>query len=67
MDWADSLVLDCENKKEIDSVTTLCLDQLKLIQEKHGKSISDIRSQAEKSLVNDYLVPSHLNSFVSQV
>lgn len=58
----DSLVLDCENKKEIDSVTTLCLDQLKLIQEKHGKSISDIRSQAEKSLVNDYLVDNNHTS-----
>ena len=56
LDWADSLMLDHVNKKEIDSMTTLCLDQIKLIQETHGTNISDIRSQAEKCLVKDYLV-----------
>ncbi|KAH7512980.1 kinesin-like protein KIN-5B [Ziziphus jujuba] len=52
----DSLLLDLENKKEIESMTTLCLDQLDSIQDKHGESISSIRSQAEKSLTKDYLV-----------
>ncbi|XP_059462978.1 kinesin-like protein KIN-5B [Corylus avellana] len=55
----DSLMLDRENKKEIDSTTALCLDQLKSIQEKHGESISNIRSQAEKCLIKDYLVDEH--------
>ncbi|KAK7853037.1 kinesin-like protein kin-5b [Quercus suber] len=58
----DSLMLDHENKKEIDSMTTLCLDQIKLIQETHGTSISDIRSQAEKCLVKDYLVDNHTST-----
>ena len=49
-------MLDHVNKKEIDSMTTLCLDQIKLIQEMHGTNVSDIRSQAEKCLVKDYLV-----------
>ncbi|KAG7964695.1 hypothetical protein I3843_09G183900 [Carya illinoinensis] len=58
----DSLILDRENKKEIDSMTTLCLDQLKLTQEKHGGSMSNIRSQAEKCLVKDYLVDEHTSA-----
>ncbi|XP_030926960.1 kinesin-like protein KIN-5B [Quercus lobata] len=58
----DSLMLDHENKKEIDSITTSCLDQIKLIQETHGTSISDIRSQAEKCLVKDYLVDNHTST-----
>lgn len=53
---ADSLLQDQENKKELDSTTALCLDELKSIQEKHGKSISDIRSQAEKCFIKDYMV-----------
>ncbi|XP_065625906.1 kinesin-like protein KIN-5B [Quercus suber] len=55
-------MLDHEIKKEIDSMTTLCLDQIKLIQETHGTSISDIRSQAEKCLVKDYLVDNHTST-----
>ncbi|GMN35769.1 hypothetical protein TIFTF001_042281 [Ficus carica] len=57
----DSLTQDQENKKEMDFMTALCLDQLKLIQEKHGRSISDIRSQAEKCFIKDYLVDQHTN------
>lgn len=52
----DLLMRDQESKKEIDSMTTACLDQLKLIQEKHGENITSIRNQAEKSLTKDYLV-----------
>ena len=39
-----------------ESLTNLCLDQLKTVQENHGESISNIRSEAEKCLVKDYLV-----------
>lgn len=53
---SDSHILDLENKKEIESMTTSCLDQLTSIQEKHGGSISNIRSQAEKCLTKDYMV-----------
>ncbi|XP_044495874.1 kinesin-like protein KIN-5B [Mangifera indica] len=55
----DLLMRDQESKKEIDSMTTACLDQLKLIQEKHGENITSIRNQAEKSLTKDYLVDQH--------
>lgn len=56
-DLSDSHSLDHENKKEIDSMTTSCLGQAKSMQEKHGESISNIRSQAEKCLTKDYMVP----------
>ncbi|EEF29376.1 kinesin-like protein KIN-5B [Ricinus communis] len=52
----DSLMRDRESKKEIESISTQCLDQLKSIQENHGQSIANIRSKAEKSLTKDYLV-----------
>lgn len=52
----DSMMRDQETKKEIDSVTSLCLGQLKSTQENHGDRISNIRSKAEKCLTKDYLV-----------
>ncbi|XP_068341884.1 kinesin-like protein KIN-5B [Pyrus communis] len=55
----DSLMLDYEKTKEIDSVTAVCVDQLKSAQEKHGDGVSTIRNQAEKCLVQDYLVDKH--------
>ncbi|PPS00355.1 hypothetical protein GOBAR_AA20312 [Gossypium barbadense] len=55
----DSLLRDRECKKEIDSLTNCCLDQLKTVQEKHGESISNIRSEAEKCITRDYLVDNH--------
>ncbi|KAF2288736.1 hypothetical protein GH714_011896 [Hevea brasiliensis] len=55
----DSLIRDQESKKEMESITTLCLDQLKSIQEKHGQSIAYVRSEAEKYLTKDYLVDQH--------
>ncbi|KAL5740666.1 hypothetical protein ACOSP7_029548 [Xanthoceras sorbifolium] len=58
----DLLMRDHESKKEVDSMTTTCLDQLKLIQEKHGESITCIRNQAEKRLTKDYLVDHHTSS-----
>ncbi|XP_011019903.1 PREDICTED: 125 kDa kinesin-related protein [Populus euphratica] len=51
-----SMMRDQETKKEIDSITSLCLGQLKSTQENHGDRISNIRSKAEKCLTKDYLV-----------
>jgi hypothetical protein len=51
-----ALMMDHENKKEIDSMTTQWLEQLISLQDKHGEDVSDIHIQAEKSLVKDYLV-----------
>lgn len=56
MGLADSLMLDQEAKKEIDSISILCLDQLKGITENHSESVTKIRNQAEKCLRKDYLV-----------
>jgi kinesin family protein 11 len=50
------MMRDQETKKEIDSITSLCLGQLKSTQENHGDRISNIRSKAEKCLTKDYLV-----------
>lgn len=49
-------MLDHENKKEMDSMTTQWLEQLNSLQDKHGEDISNIHVQAEKCLVKDYLV-----------
>lgn len=53
---SDSLVLDHENKKELDSISTSCLEELKSTQDNHGRTISKIRDQAEQCLIKDYLV-----------
>ncbi|PON72836.1 Kinesin-like protein [Parasponia andersonii] len=57
----DSLLQDQENKEEMDSMTALCLDQLKSTQEQHGQSMSNIRSKAEKCLTKDYMIDQHTN------
>ncbi|WJX18262.1 Kinesin-like protein KIN-5B, variant 2 [Trifolium repens] len=57
-----ALMMDHENKKEIDSMTTQWLEQLISLQDKHGEDVSDIHIQAEKSLVKDYLVDKHTSS-----
>jgi len=49
-------MMDHENKKEIDSMTTQLLEQLSSLQDKHGGNVSDINIEAEKCLVKDYLV-----------
>lgn len=51
-----ALMMDHENKKEIDSMTTQLLEQLSSLQDKHGGNVSDINIEAEKCLVKDYLV-----------
>ncbi|KAM7255154.1 hypothetical protein ACFE04_020395 [Oxalis oulophora] len=58
----DSLMQDQESTKKIDSIVNTCLDELKLVHEKHGETVSNIRSQAEKCLTKDYLVDEHTNS-----
>lgn len=56
-------MLDHENKKAIDSMTTRWLEQLNSLQDKNGEDVSNINVQAEKSLVKDYLVKFSLWSF----
>ncbi|KAJ7977073.1 Kinesin-like protein [Quillaja saponaria] len=54
-----SSMLDHENKKQIDSITVLCMEQLKAIQEKHGEDVSNIQSQSENCLIKNYLIDRH--------
>ncbi|KAL2509461.1 ATP binding microtubule motor family protein [Forsythia ovata] len=58
----DSLMLDKESKKQIDSMTMISLDQVKSISLNHGKSISDICNRADQCLRKDYLVDEHTNT-----
>ncbi|PIA52990.1 hypothetical protein AQUCO_01000689v1 [Aquilegia coerulea] len=53
---SNSLQLDHETKKEIELMSTLCLGQLKSIQEKHSENISTIRNRADQCLTKEYLV-----------
>ncbi|OMO97122.1 ATP binding microtubule motor family protein [Corchorus olitorius] len=46
----------------MDSLTKQCLEQLKTVQENHCESISNIRSEAEKCLIKDYLVDHHTDT-----
>lgn len=55
----DCLMLDHESKKQADCTTTLCLDQLKYLQENHGQNVASIRTEAERCLVKNYLVDLH--------
>ncbi|KAF7818539.1 kinesin-like protein KIN-5B [Senna tora] len=55
----DSLMVDHENKKEIDSISRQLLEKLHSVQEKHGESILSIQAETEKSLEQDYLVDEH--------
>ncbi|XP_060968909.1 kinesin-like protein KIN-5B [Cannabis sativa] len=57
----DSLNQDEENKKEIDSMTALCIYQLNSIEENHGQGILNIQSQTEKCLTKDYMIDDHSN------
>ncbi|KAK3016108.1 hypothetical protein RJ639_006352 [Escallonia herrerae] len=59
---ADSLVLDHETKRELDSMSSLYADQLKSVREKHGQSILDIRNRAEQCLKKDYLIDQHTST-----
>lgn len=52
----DSLALDMEHKQRIDSMTSICLNQLSSMQQTHGERISDIQCTAEQCLQKDYMV-----------
>ncbi|CAL1399159.1 unnamed protein product [Linum trigynum] len=58
----DSLTRDQESKKEMDAMATLCMNQLKTIQEEHGESIASIRSKADKCLTQDYEIDEDTSS-----
>ncbi|KAK7345653.1 hypothetical protein VNO77_16261 [Canavalia gladiata] len=62
VDVNGALMLDHENKKEMDSMTTRWLGQLNSLQDKHGEDISNIHVQAEKCLVKDYMVDQNASS-----
>lgn len=51
-----SLIRDCEFKETLDSMTSECIDQLKLMPEKHGENMLNIRSKAEQCITEDYQV-----------
>ncbi|KAJ0962270.1 hypothetical protein J5N97_030098 [Dioscorea zingiberensis] len=52
----DSLLLDHETSQELESMTTICLDQLKILQNGHSESIKEIRNMADSQLLKEYLV-----------
>ncbi|KAK6146946.1 hypothetical protein DH2020_017858 [Rehmannia glutinosa] len=58
----DSLVLDKENTKEINLITTTGLDQLKSITVNHSEHVSDIRNRSEQCIHKDYLVEQKTNA-----
>ncbi|GAB2226899.1 hypothetical protein Droror1_Dr00008696 [Drosera rotundifolia] len=51
-----SLAMDHRDIEGIDSTSTLCMDRLRFIQEKHSESISSIRNRAQSCLTKEYLV-----------
>ncbi|KAI3991527.1 hypothetical protein MKX01_017146 [Papaver californicum] len=54
----NSLLMDHEVKKEIDSVVKLSMDQLDSIKDYHRENISNIRNKADQCLTKDYSVDS---------
>ncbi|KAL3531852.1 hypothetical protein ACH5RR_005373 [Cinchona calisaya] len=52
----DSLMLDHENEEQIQSLSNICLDQLKTLRENHSVHISDIRNRVEQGIRKEYLV-----------
>ncbi|RZC76117.1 hypothetical protein C5167_000248 [Papaver somniferum] len=54
----NSLLMDHEVKKEIDSVVKLSKDQLASMKDYHGENVSSIRNKADQCLTKDYLVDS---------
>ncbi|XP_050384584.1 kinesin-like protein KIN-5B [Argentina anserina] len=61
------LMQDREKTKEMDTMTSLCLDQLKSVQDNHSESVSTIRHKAEKSLVQDYAVDNYAGTMKKRV
>ncbi|CAN1275077.1 Kinesin-like protein KIN-5B [Linum perenne] len=58
----DTLKRDEESTHEMDAMTTLCMNQLKSIQENHGESVANIRNKADKCLRQDYQVEEDTSS-----
>ncbi|KAI3856004.1 hypothetical protein MKW92_038801 [Papaver armeniacum] len=54
----NSLLMDHEVKKEIDSVVKLSTDQLDTMKDYHRENVSTIRNKADQCLTKDYLVDS---------
>ncbi|XP_075103400.1 kinesin-like protein KIN-5B isoform X2 [Nicotiana tabacum] len=52
----DSLTLDMEHKNRIESISSMCLNQLNSMQQNHGECISDIQCTKEQCLQKDYMV-----------
>ncbi|GAB4833750.1 hypothetical protein Ancab_031999 [Ancistrocladus abbreviatus] len=52
----DSLMVDCQTKKEIDSSLILCINELKASRYKHSESMSSIRTKAQQCITKEYLV-----------
>ncbi|ESQ52380.1 hypothetical protein EUTSA_v10016170mg [Eutrema salsugineum] len=57
----DSLIQDRENKETTEAIVETCVKQVTLLQENHGKAISNVRNKAEQSLIRDYQVDQHKN------
>lgn len=52
----DSLMLDHQNKNQMQCMSKICSDTLGTLRENHGVRISDIRKRLEQGLQKDYLV-----------
>ncbi|CAA6661780.1 unnamed protein product [Spirodela intermedia] len=52
----NSLVLDHEAKKEMDPISTMCLDQLRSLQDCHSENVGDIRDRTERCLSKEYQI-----------
>lgn len=62
--FADSLTLDMEHKNRIESISSICLNQLNSMQQNHGECISDIQCTKEQCLQKDYMVYTGLLCFI---
>lgn len=54
--FADLLLLDRDAKEKGDTIAGSSMDHLKLMAEKHGEAVSEIRSKAEQCLTKDFKV-----------
>ncbi|CAA7042218.1 unnamed protein product [Microthlaspi erraticum] len=57
----DSLMQDRENKETMDAIVETCMKEVTLLQENHGKAVSNVRNKAEQSLIKDYQVDQRKN------
>ncbi|KAK4377543.1 hypothetical protein RND71_003839 [Anisodus tanguticus] len=52
----DSLTVDVKHKKIIESMSSICVNQLSSTQQNHSKCVSDIQCTADQCLQKDYTV-----------